>query len=98
MSRLRELLAHYRRLWRAGVLFAMVLCWGCGPDMPAAEVATSSAAAVTCVEHVTQAMRGAVGCPAKLAAADLVAQTDKACATAYLTELGLVCPDGGAHD
>jgi hypothetical protein len=89
VSRLRELLAHYRRLWRGAVLFAMVLCWGC------ADVVKTSGAAVTCVQHVMAAMRTAPDCPSKLRAADLVAQTDKACAAADLIDLGLVCPDGG---
>lgn len=71
---------------------------GCGPDLPRADIVKTSGAAVTCVQHVTAAMRTAPDCPAKLRAADLVAQTDKACAAADLIDLGLVCPDGGAHD
>ncbi len=96
MTRLRNLVLAWRRVWGGLSFAALVLAWGCGGDVPAAVAVRTSTATLECFERVKKAMLGATGCAAKIHAADLVAQTEPACSEAKMTELGLVCPDGGA--
>ncbi len=83
-------------MWRWLSLAGLVLAWGCGGDAPAAVAVRTSTATLECFERVKRAMLGAVGCAAKIHAADLVAQTDPSCRDAQMIDLGLTCPDGGA--
>ena len=83
-------------LFAAGV--AVMALNGCGPDLPAAELAKTSDDTLVCVQRVEAVMRTALDCSSRVAAADLVAQTDPHCIRAKLTDLGLHCPrDGGVQ-